>query len=180
MKNLAYVLIFLFASPAFAGGSYLDGPNSSEETPIVVQDNPVVEKKVPATVSNNPVTEKKSEFKINEALYLESMGSNGYYGGGFYGEERNQAQIPYYTITSRGGESNFISGVVVAEGQILPLNFVSPFVAPFGFGFFPGDVSVNIGSFSFLSGGFGRGTFGHGGFGHGGGFGGGSFGFRHR
>lgn len=162
MKNLVYVLILLFASPAFAGGSYLDGANSPQDAPVVIQN-------APAVIQNAPVTEKASEFKINEALYHESMGSNGYYGGGFYGEERNSAQVPYYTITSRGGASGFISSVVVVEGQILPLNFVSPFVAPFnfGFGFFPGDVSVNIGNFSFLSGGFGHGGFGHGSFGFG-------------
>ena len=155
MKNLVYVLILLFASPAFAGESFLDRANSSQDAPVVIQDTPV----------------EASEFKINEALYSESIGSNGYYGGGFYGEERSQAQVPYYTITSRGAHPGFISSVVVVEGQILPLNFVSPFVAPFnfGFGFFPGAVNVNIGNFSFLSGGFGhRGLgFGHGGFGFG-------------
>ena len=169
MKNLVYVLILLFTSPAYAGGSYLDGANSPQDALVTLQETPPV-------IVEDPVTEKASEFKIDEALYHESRGSNGYYGGGFYGEERNSAQVPYYTITSRGGESGFISSVVVIEGQILPLNFVSPFVAPFnfGFGFFPGDVSVNIGNFSFLSGGFGRGSFGHGGFGHR------SFGHRHR
>lgn len=169
MKNLVYVLVLLFASPAIAGGSYLDGANSPKEAPVVIQEKPAAEKKAPVVGLDTPVAEKESEFKINEALYRESMGSNGYYGGGFYGEERNQAQVPYYTITSRGGESGFISSVVIVEGQILPLNFVSPFVGPFNFGFFPGNVGVNIGNFSFLSSGFGHG-----------GFRGGSFGFRHR
>ena len=75
----------------------------------------------------------------------------------------------------------------LVEGQILPFNFVSPFAVPFnsGFGFLPSNLSVNIGSFSFLSGGFVRGGFGHGGFGGGsfgfghGGFGHGSFGSHH-
>ena len=174
MKSLVYVLILLFASPALAGGSYLDGANPSSEAPVVIQDNPAGEDEAPVAEQKSPVVEKEPEFKINEALYRESMGTNGYYGGGFYGEETNRAQVPYYTITSRGGETAFISSVVVVEGQILPLNFVSPFVAPFNFGFFPGNVSVNIGNFSFLSGGFGRGAFGRGG------FRGGSFGFRHR
>ncbi|MCH7623733.1 MAG: hypothetical protein IIB46_06590, partial [Nitrospinae bacterium] len=66
MKNLVYVLILLFASPAFAGESFLDGANSSQDAPVVMQDTPV----------------EASEFKINEALYSESIGSNGYYGGG--------------------------------------------------------------------------------------------------
>jgi len=169
MKNLIYVLILLFASPAFAGGSYLDGANSSQDAPGVIPDIPVVEK--------------TSEFQINEALYHESMGSNGYYGGGFYGEERNQFQVPYYTITSRNGHSGFISSIAVVNGQILPLNFISPLVAPFNFGFglFPGNIRVNTGNFSFLSGGFGVGGFSGGSFGFGhGGFGGGSFGFGHR
>ena len=174
MKNLVYLLILLFASPAFAGGSYLDGANSPQDAPVIIPDT--------------PIAEKAPGFKINEALYYESMGSNGYYGGGFYGEEKNQSQVPYYTITSRNGNSGFISSIAVVNGQILPLNFISPFITPFNFGFglFPGNISVNIGNFSFLSGGFGRGGFSGGGFsggsfgfGHGG-FGGGSFGFGHR
>jgi hypothetical protein len=164
MKYLATILILLFASPAFAGGnsSAFSGAQGTIDEPAPIQESPVSQ------------PEPEQEFKINERLYAESIGSNGYYGGGFYGEEKNYAQIPYYTITSRGGESRFISSVVVVEGQILPLNFVSPNVAPFGLGFFPGDISVNIGNFSFLSGGLGQGTFGRGG------FRGGSFGFRSR
>jgi hypothetical protein len=164
MKYLVTILILLFTSPAFAGenSSAFGGANA------LIVDNEVKEE--PAVIQKSPVAppEPESEFKIDERLYAESIGSNGYYGGGFYGEEKNYAQIPYYTITSRGGESGFISSVVVVEGQILPLNFVSPNVAPLGFGFFPG-VSVNIGNFSFLSGGIGLSSFGHG-----------SFGFHHR
>jgi len=141
MKYLVTILILLFTSPAFAGASSsaFSGANATNE------DNQMIAE--PAVVQESPSVEPVEEFKIDERLYRESIGSNGYYGGGFYGEEKNYAQIPYYTITSRGGESRFVSSVVVVEGQILPLNFVSPLVAPFsfGFGFFPGDVSVNIG-----------------------------------
>jgi len=149
MKNLVYVLIFLFASPAFAGGSYLDGANSPQDAPVVIQDTPVTEK----------VTEKASEFKINEALYAESIGSNGYYGGGFYGEEKNYAQIPYYIITSRHRDFGFGTGFVVVNDQLIPTHLVSPFRIPFIRGgiIFNRGISLHLGGF-----GFGHGSFGFG------------------
>lgn len=169
MKYLATILILLFASPAFAGenSSAFSGAQGTIDEPAPIQESPVSQ------------PEPEQEFKINERLYAESIGSNGYYGGGFYGEERYYAQIPFYTLTSNGEESAFISSVVVVKDQIVPLNFVSPFVAPFGLGFFPGDVRINIDNFSFRGGGFLRGGFGRGSFSSGG-FRGGSFGFKHR
>lgn len=164
MKNLVCVLILLFASPAFAGGNFsaFDGANEAIEDNETNGVNETQE--VPAVTQKNPVVEPETDFRINERLYSESIGANGYYGGGFYGEEKNQAQVPYYTITSRGRNSGFISNLVIVDGQI-----ISPFNSSFGF--FPNDISVNIGNFSFLSGGFiGRG-FGFGSFGRG------SFGF---
>jgi len=162
MKYLVTILILLFASPAFAGGNFGAFGGANELT----VENETTE--APAVIQKTPVAEQNSEFKIDERLYAESAGSSGYYGGGFYGEEKNRAQVPYYTITSRGLNSSFLSGFVVVNGQIIP----SPFAS--NFGFFPGNIGVNIGSFRFLSGSFISRSFGHGGFGHG------SFGFRHR
>ena len=177
MKYLATILILLFASPAYAGGNFGAFGGANEFS----VENETTE--APAVIQKTPVARQNSEFKINERMYAESVGSNGYYGGGFYGEEKDLAQLPFYSISSQDLNSTFASNFVVVDGQIVPPPFAS------NFGFFPGNVSVNIGSFSFLSGGFIRRGFGHGGFisrgfGHGGfghgGFGHGSFGSGHR
>jgi len=156
MKYLACILILLFTSPAFAGGSssaFL-GAHGVYDEPTAIQDS--------------PVAGQEAEFKIDERLYSESIGSNGYYGGGFYGEEKYAAQIDYYTITSHNRGFEVGTGLIVINDQILPFNSTSPLLAPFPIfssGILSGGgVSLGIGGFSF----------GHGGFGHGG------FGFNHR
>ncbi len=167
MKYLVTILILLFASPAFAGGNFgaFGGANESKV------ENETTE--APAVIQKAPVAEQNSAFKIDERLYAESVGTNGYHGGGFYGEEKDLAQLPFYSISSQDLNSTFASNFVVVDGQILPPPFAS------NFGFFPGNIGINIGSFRFLSGRFLSQSFGHGGFGHGG-FGHGSFGFSHR
>jgi hypothetical protein len=166
MKYLVTILILLFASPAFAGGNFgaFGGANES------IVENETTE--VPAVIQKAPVAKKNSAFKIDERLYAESSGTNGYYGGGFYGEEKNRAQIPFYNITSRNLNSNFVSSFLVVNSQIIPQPFAS------NFGFFPGNLGINIGNFRFLSGSFISQGFGLSGFGPG--FGRGSFGFNGR
>ena len=160
MKYLVYILMVLFTSPAFASdaSSAFSGAGGIGEAPAVVQ--------------KSPVAEQEAEFKIDEKLYNESIGSYGYYGGGFYGEERYAAQIEYYTITSHPQGSGFGTGLVVFDGQLLPLDLASPFLAPFPI-FSSGSIGFSGGGFGFGHGGIGfRGGsfgFGHGGFGFGGG-----------
>jgi len=151
MKYLIYILILLFTSPAFADGSSsaFRGAHGMNDEPTAIQDS--------------PVAEQEAEFKIDERLYSESIGSYGYYGGGFYGEEKYAAQIDYYTITSRPRDFGFGTGIVIVNGQILPFNSTSPFLGPFPIfssGIFPGGLSLGISGFSFGHGGFGRGSFG--------------------
>lgn len=132
MKTLAIILTLLFTSPAFAGGNSgafsgahgtIDEPATTQASPV--QTSPVVEQ------------EQEAEFKINEALYNESIGSNnGYYGGGFYGEESDDALIVYYAITS--GDN--ISGVRRGFD---------------GGSFSFGGSGIHVGGFSFVHGGFG-------------------------
>jgi hypothetical protein len=146
MKYLVYVLIVLFASPAFASdsSSAFSGASGISEEPAVVQES--------------PVAEQEAEFKIDERLYHESIGSNGYYGGGFYGEEKYAAQIEFYAITSHRHDFGFGTGFVVVKDQLVPINFGSPFFAPFPIfssGILSGGVGVGVGGFSFFSGGIG-------------------------
>lgn len=163
MKYLVTILILLFASPAFAGGNFsaFGGANSSSAE-IESVDNETYQD--PEIIQSNPVAKQGSEFRINERLYYESIGSYGYYGGGYYGEERYAAQIPYYEVTSSHSDSGFATGLVVVHDQLIQTNVASPFVTPF----IRGGVIFNSG-IGFGHGGFG---FGHGGFGFGvGGFG---------
>lgn len=146
MKYLVYILIVLFSSPAFASdfSSAFSGAGGISEEPAVVQESPVVEP--------------EAEFKIDERLYHESIGSNGYYGGGFYGEEKYAALIDYYTITSYQRDSGFGTGFIVVNDQLVPINLGSPFFAPFPIfssGILSGGVGVGVGGFSFFSGGIG-------------------------
>jgi len=155
MKYLVYILILLFASPAFAydASSAFSGPGGISEEPAIVQES--------------PVAGQEAKFKIDERLYNESIGSSGYYGGGFYGEEKYAAQIPYYTITSHPRNFGFGTGLVVVNGQVLPFNLASPFLAPFPIftsGIVSGGLGFGGGSFGFGGGSF---SFGHGGFGFG-------------
>ena len=110
MKYLVIILILLFTSPAFAGGNFgaFGGANESNV------ENETTE--APAVIEKTPVAKQKSEFKIDERLYAESVGNNGYYGGGFYGEEKNRAQIPFYNISSRNLNSGFVSTFLVVNG----------------------------------------------------------------
>lgn len=146
MKNLVYVLIVLFASPAFASdsSSAFSGAGGISQESAVVQES--------------PVAEQEAEFKIDEKLYRESIGSNGYYGGGFYGEEKYNAQIGFYTISSHRHDSRFGTGFIVVKDQLVPINLGSSFFAPFPIfssGILSGGVGVGVGGFSFFSGGIG-------------------------
>lgn len=148
MKYLLHVLILLFASPAFAGGSSsaFSGANGIIEEPAVIQET--------------PVSVQEAEFKIDEKLYSESIGSNGYYGGGFYGEESYRSQVAFYTVTSHRSDFEIGTGFVVVRDQLVPINLGPSFLTPFPIlssGIFSGGVSIGVGGFSF----------GHGGFGHG-------------
>ncbi len=159
MKYLVCVLILLITSPVFAkdSSSAFMGAHAVDE-PAAVEESPVV-------VKESPVAEQEPEFKIDERLYAESIGSNnGYYGGGYYGEEKSAAQIGYYTITSHRRDFGFGTGFVVVNDQLLPFNLSSSFFAPFPIfssGILSGGVSFGIGGFGFGIGGFGHGHFGH-------------------
>ncbi len=157
MKYLLTILILLFASPAFAGGNFdafsganqSSGDNELYEEPEIIQENPIQKSPV---AEQEQEQEQEQEFKINERLYRESIGSNGYYGGGFYGEEKYAALIDYYTITSNNRDFDFGTGFIVVNDQLLPTtNFLSPFVSPFVQGgiLFNRGISINLGSFSF-------------------------------
>jgi len=146
MKYLVYILIVLFSSPAFAydASSAFSGAGGIREEPAVVQES--------------TVAEPEAEFKIDERLYNESIGTNGYYGGGFYGEEQYTAQIGFYTITSQQQDSGFGTGFIVVKDQLVPINLGSSFFAPFPIfssGILSGGVGVGVGGFSFFSGGIG-------------------------
>jgi hypothetical protein len=146
MKYLVYILMVLFSSPAFAydASSAFSGAGGISEEPVAVQ--------------KKPVAGQEAEFKIDEKLYRESIGSNGYYGGGFYGEEKYAAQIGYYTITSQQQEFEFGTGFIVVKDQFVPINLGSPFFAPFPIfssGILSGGVGVGVGGFSFFRGGIG-------------------------
>ncbi|MFQ5444120.1 MAG: hypothetical protein ACE5EK_05835 [Nitrospinales bacterium] len=148
MKYLVYILILLFASPAFANGnsSAFSGADGINEEPAAIQET--------------PVPKQESEFKIDERMYIESIGSNnGYYGGGYYGEEKYASQIDYYTITSHRGDFGINGGFFVVNDQLIPFNSSFPFIASFPIfssgTVFRGGIGVNIGSFTFFHGGFG-------------------------
>ncbi len=154
MKYLVCILILLFASPAFAGGSSsaFSGANNGIDAE-------------PAIIQETPVAEREAEFKIDEKLYSESIGSSGYYGGGFYGEERYQSQVAYYTVTSHRRDFGFGTGFIVVKDQLVPINLGSSFLVPLPIlssRIFSGGVSIGVGGFSFGLGGFGHGHFGHG------------------
>lgn len=146
MKYLVCILILLFASPAIASdfSSAFSGAGGISSESVVVQENPVVEQ--------------EEEFKIDEWLFNESIGSNGYYGGGFYGEERYASLINYFTITSsRQTDFGTNRGFFVVNDQLVPVNSSFPFIASFPIinsgSVFRGGVGINIGSFTFFRGG---------------------------
>ncbi len=127
MKYLVYILVLLFTSPAFAydASSAFSGASGNNDELVIIEEN--------------PVTESEAGFEILEKLYRESIGSNtGYYGGGFYGEEKYAAQIGYYTISSNPSDFGFGTGLGVFNG--LPI---------FSSGIFSGGTGFNGGSFSF-------------------------------
>ena len=125
MKYLVTILILLFTSSAFAGGNSgaFGGANESSVDKEMYQE--------PEIIQTNPVDEPESGFKINERLYRESIGSNGYYGGGFYGEEKYAALIDYYTISSHNRGFEFGTGFIVVNDQLIQTSFGSLFLSPF-------------------------------------------------
>jgi hypothetical protein len=145
MKYLLTILILLFASTAFAGGDFgaFGGANDSSVDKEMYQE--------PEIIQNNPVDEQESDFKINERLYRESIGSNGYYGGGFYGEEKYASLIDYYTISSHNRGFEFGTGFIVVNDQLIQTNAISPFFSPIIRGgiIFNRGIGINLGGFSF-------------------------------
>lgn len=145
MKYLVTILILLFTSSAFAGGNFgaFGGANDSSVDKEMYQE--------PEIIQNNPVDEPESGFKINERLYRESIGSNGYYGGGFYGEEKYAALIDYYTISSHNRGFEFGTGFIVVNDQLIQTSFGSLFLSPFIRGgiLLNRGISINLGGFSF-------------------------------
>ncbi len=124
MKYLLYILILIFASvsPAFADGEVV------EDTETIPQ-----------------------EFKIDEKLYRESIGNDGYYQGGFYAEEKNGLGAIYYSSTAHRRDFGFVPGIVVLDRQVIPLNFISPLFRTFGLGpgFFPSTFGFRFGGLHF-------------------------------
>ncbi len=116
MKYLLYILILMVASvtPAFADGEF---PEEADAIP--------------------------QEFKIDEKLYAESIGNDGYYQGGFYAEEKNNLGAIYYSSTVRARDFGFVPGIVVLNRQVVPLNFITPIIRPFGLG--SGFISSSFG-----------------------------------
>lgn len=157
MKFLTTILILLFTSPAFAS----DFSNPFMGAHGVTEDLAVID--APDAIKRIPDAE-EPEFKIDERLYLESIGSYGYDDGGFYSEEKYAAQIDYFAITSN--PSDFVgieTGFNVVDGQISPFGLSSPFLVftDINSGIFSG----RIGGFTFfrvgsVGNGFGHGSFG--------------------
>jgi hypothetical protein len=151
MKYLVTILILLFASPAFAGGDFsaFGGANASSAE-IESVDNETYQE--PEIIPDNPVTEKETEFKINERLYRESIGSSGYYGGGFYGEERYAALTDYYRISYSDNSFEFPTGFIVVNDQLIPTTFGSNFLSPILRGgiLLNRGISINLGGFGFI------------------------------
>ena len=124
-KYLTYILILIFASavPVFAGGEF---PEVTDPAP--------------------------EESKIDERLYQESIGYDGYYGGGFYAEERYAAQ-PDFVVTYDGSTERILApGFFVVDRQVFRSTFVSPFFGNFLVGVpgVSGGFAVGIGGFTFL------------------------------
>lgn len=140
MKNLIFVLITLFISPALAlaDGTYaVDAFSGANE--ITVGPQAVEQEAAPAAP--------EAGFTIDEKLYAESIGADGYYGGGFYGEEKYDSLALLYTITSH--RTDFRLG----PGFFLPHHFISPFGTSFLFNrgvFGGGAVSFNVGGLSII------------------------------
>ena len=152
MIYLETILILLFASSAFAGGNFgaFGGANATS-TEIESVDNETYQD--PEIIPKSPVAEKETEFKINERLYRESIGSSGYYGGGFYGEEKYAALTDYYRISDSYSNIEFGTGFIVVNDQLIQTNFGSSFLSPFIRGgiLLNRGISLNLGGFSFRS-----------------------------
>jgi hypothetical protein len=150
MKYLVTILILLFASPAFAGGNFsaFDGASSSS-TEIESVDKETYQD--PEIIPKNSVTGQESEFKINERLYRESIGSSGYYGGGFYGEERYAALTDYYRISYSDRSFEFPTGFIVVNDQLIPTTLGSTFLSPLLRGgiLLNRGISINLGGIGF-------------------------------
>ncbi len=141
MKNLVFVLIVLFTFPALAAadGMYPSDNAFSGASGITVDPKPVDK--------GTAVSEPEAEFKIDEKLYAESIGSDGYYGGGFYGEEKYDSLALLYTITSHRTDFRLRSGI------FLPHHFISPFGTSFLFSrgvFRGGSVGFSVGGLSII------------------------------
>jgi len=141
MKNLVFVLIMLLTLPALAlaDGTYdVDAFSGANE--ITVGPEAVEQEAAP-----------EAEFRVDEGLYAASIGSNGYYGGGFYGEEKYDAQILLYATTSYRTDFGFRRGFIVVNDQLVPINFASPFLTPFNLSgvFINSGIGIRFGGIGF-------------------------------